>query len=305
MVKQRTKTFMYAEKGKPPSANVFINLSASCVCCSRKKFYRKIFLKASLRGVLISEVLLTASCCIFSARFSEWSILRSCRVSCICYNCSTAALSEELDFQAAYQIVQLDTVKQPYTGFLNTKTCFNTVLALTLDNNMDIQKVEPSLLNCWQFLWSLLEKGKWIFLPPFPPPFSILLHEGCLYLLLLFKEWLIWKPSLISQIVPSPFVLVLISRAPLDSKQKEHGQQKKRETQRTVSWDQLWGIWWLSASLQLCWFCWLEQLNSSKASGPRITFKTQRKKEGQMNGPPSRPLFHSNYYYCSALDTTV
>lgn len=99
MVKQRTKTFMYAEKGKPSSANVFINLSASCVCCSRKKFYRKIFLKASLRGVLISEVLLTASCCIFSARFSEWSILRSCRVSCICYNCSTAALSEELDFK--------------------------------------------------------------------------------------------------------------------------------------------------------------------------------------------------------------
>lgn len=24
-----------------------------------------------------------------------------------------------------------------------------------------------------------------------------------------------------------------------------------------------------------------------------------------MNGPPSRPLFHSNYYSCSALDTTV
>lgn len=203
------------------------------------------------------------------------------------------------------EIVQLDTVKQPYTGFLNTETCFNTVLALTLDNNMDIQEVEPSLLNCWQFFWSLLEKGKWIFLLPFPPPFCTLLHEGCLYLLLLFKEWLIWKPSLISQIVPSPFVLVLISRAPLDSKQKEHGQQKKRETQRTVSWDQLWGIWWLSASVQLCWLCWLEQLNSSKASGPRITFKTQRKKEGQMNGPPSRHLFHSNYYSCSALDTTV
>lgn len=71
MVKQRTKTFTHAEKGKPPSANVFINLSISCACCSRKKFYRKIFLQASLRGVLISEVLPTASCCIFSARFSE------------------------------------------------------------------------------------------------------------------------------------------------------------------------------------------------------------------------------------------
>ena len=85
MVKQRTKTFMYTEKGKPPSADVLINLTVSCVRCSRKKFYRKIILKASLRGVLISEVLPTASCCIFSARFSEWSTLRSHRVSCITF----------------------------------------------------------------------------------------------------------------------------------------------------------------------------------------------------------------------------
>lgn len=61
-VKQRTKTSTAADKGKPWSANIFINSHASCVCCSRKETYRKIFLKSSLRGVLISEALPTASC---------------------------------------------------------------------------------------------------------------------------------------------------------------------------------------------------------------------------------------------------
>lgn len=167
---------------------------------------------------------------------------------------------------------------KPYTGFLNTETCFNTVSAPTL-NNVHIQKVELSFFNCWQFLWNLLERGKWIFLPRCPPPspFSFSAQGMFIPPTSLQNEWVIWKSSFISQIVPSlSFVLVLISRAPLDSKEKEHGQQRNRVTQRTASWDQLQGIWWLSASMQLWRFCWLEKLTSSKGSGQRIIFKAQK-----------------------------
>lgn len=62
MVKQRTKTF---------KCQCLYELECILHVLLKKEVLRKIFLKASLRGVVISEVLPTASCCIFSARFAE------------------------------------------------------------------------------------------------------------------------------------------------------------------------------------------------------------------------------------------
>lgn len=204
-------------------------------------------------------------------------------------------------FKQLIKIVQLDTVKQPYTGFLNKETCFNTVSALTLDSNMHIQKVELSFStvdnNFYEACWK--RASGFSSLSPFPPPWAMFIPPTYLQ-----KEWLIWKSSLISHIVPSlSFVLVLISRALLDSKEKEHGQQRNRVTQRTVSWDQLWGIWWLSASLQL-WRLLARKAKFLKRKCAKNNLQSTEK-EGADKWTSSSPLFHSNYYSWSALDTAV
>lgn len=111
------------------------------------------------------------------------------------------------------------------------------------------------------------------------------------------KEWLIWKSSLISSNCPfCLFFSVLINRAHPDSKEKD---QRKS----AVSWDQLWEIWWLSASLQHWGFCWLEVVNSLKESELRIIFRVQRKRGKWME--LLKTLFHSNLYSWAALDTAV
>lgn len=105
------------------------------------------------------------------------------------YNCSTDDLSKELYFQAAsYEgniVTYCETIASKWicrlTSFQNTETCC-------------IEQI--SLNRLQQFLWSCLEKVV-------VGCFSFWLEGGCcLYLILLQKGvWLIWRCSLISQIL--------------------------------------------------------------------------------------------------------
>lgn len=146
---------------------------------------------------------------LFSARFSEWSILGTCSILYHLYITTVLLLPRQrnLTFKKLIKINGTARYCETTTHWLPK---YRNMLQYSISTDSWQQhtytQVDQSLLKRWQYLfWSLLERAIKLF--SFHPPSLSFFHAWQMLIspTSFQKEWLIWKYSLISLIVPSLF----------------------------------------------------------------------------------------------------